>query len=277
MSDDFSDPVKRALAARVGYLCSDPGCRAPTSGPQDDPARSVNLGVAAHITAASPGGPRYDPSLLPEQRSGHENGIWLCQNHGKLVDNDRQRFTVDLLRKWKADAEAEARDRVGKTAATSPGSAIHLPRYTRVRVSPIVPREFEQSDFMVEGEKDSQFVFKKLDSSRTVDIPRSFIERVHLFSDPKPGLVQLVGRIQWISSNRNFELFPDKPGADTYGIPKSIDDRYPGRAGIKGKFAREDRLPEVLGRGWRVYYDLDGTYLRWRGPEVDQILVVDWV
>jgi hypothetical protein len=117
MSDDFSDVVKRALAGRVGYLCSNPECRALTSGPQQDPAKAVNLGVAAHITAASPGGPRYDTSLLSEQRSGHENGIWLCQNCAKLIDNDLARHTVEVLKKWRADAEGEAKRRVGKTTA----------------------------------------------------------------------------------------------------------------------------------------------------------------
>lgn len=84
MSDDFSDPVKRALASRVGNLCSNPKCRALTSGPQEDPAKAVNLGVAAHITAASPGGPRYDAEILPDERSGPANGVWLCQNCAKL-------------------------------------------------------------------------------------------------------------------------------------------------------------------------------------------------
>src|SRR6266404_6234115 len=88
MGDDFSEVVKRVLASRVGNLCSNPECRALTSGPQDDPSKAVNVGVAAHITAASPGGPRYDSSLLPEERSGHKNGIWLCQNCAKHIDND---------------------------------------------------------------------------------------------------------------------------------------------------------------------------------------------
>jgi hypothetical protein len=38
MNDGFSDQVKKALAARVGHRCSNPECRAATSGPQDDPA-----------------------------------------------------------------------------------------------------------------------------------------------------------------------------------------------------------------------------------------------
>ena len=54
--DDFSESTKRTLGARVGHLCSRPDCRAPTAGPQEDAAKAVNLGVAAHICAASPNG-----------------------------------------------------------------------------------------------------------------------------------------------------------------------------------------------------------------------------
>src|SRR5579859_5859716 len=63
------------------------------------------VGVAAHITAASPGGPRYNPALTPEERSHAANGIWLCGIHGKAVDSDAEHFTVEMLRKWKQQAE----------------------------------------------------------------------------------------------------------------------------------------------------------------------------
>jgi hypothetical protein len=75
--------------------------------------------MAAHITAASPGGARYDPSLTPEERRSAENGIWMCQNDGTLVDRDEQRFPVGLLRNWKMIAEDEARKVVGRTAQDS--------------------------------------------------------------------------------------------------------------------------------------------------------------
>jgi len=114
MREEFPEAIKRALAARVGYRCSREGCDAPTTGPQIGDSKSVNIGVAAHITAASVGGPRYDPALTREQRTSAENGIWLCQNCGKLVDNDSARFTADELRAWKRDAEAAALERIGK-------------------------------------------------------------------------------------------------------------------------------------------------------------------
>jgi hypothetical protein len=119
MRDDFHEEVKRTIAARVGYRCSSPTCRAPTSGPQLDPSKSLNVGVASHITAASPGGPRYDPALTPEERRHADNAIWLCQTCGKLVDNDKLRFTEEELRRWKRNAESEAQLRIGKAASSA--------------------------------------------------------------------------------------------------------------------------------------------------------------
>jgi hypothetical protein len=107
--DDFSREVIDTLARRVNHRCSMPNCRQDTSGPRSDPNKSVCIGVASHITAAARGGPRYDPSLTSEQRSSAENGIWLCQNHAKLVDNDPAHFTADLLLDWKRTAESAAR------------------------------------------------------------------------------------------------------------------------------------------------------------------------
>jgi hypothetical protein len=112
--DDFSETVKRTVAERVGRLCCNPDCRVATSGPQVDPSKTLNVGVASHVTAAAPGGPRYDASLTAEQRSAVENAIWLCQNCGKLVDNDANRFPADLLRAWKVLAENDALQNIGK-------------------------------------------------------------------------------------------------------------------------------------------------------------------
>jgi hypothetical protein len=106
--DDFPAGVKDELAKRVGFLCSNPACRQPTSGPQSQPSGTVNIGVASHVTAAAPGGPRYDPGLSTDGRTSAENGIWLCQTCAKLVDGDQARYTVAKLAEWKADAEAAA-------------------------------------------------------------------------------------------------------------------------------------------------------------------------
>lgn len=108
MRDDFSDRVKDTLAKRVGSRCSNPTCGNLTSGPQENPEKSLNVGVAAHITAASSGGPRYDNNMTSEKRVSTENGIWLCQKCAKLIDNDPSRYTVETLHDWKKKAEQTA-------------------------------------------------------------------------------------------------------------------------------------------------------------------------
>jgi len=109
MRDDFPAPVKKQIASRTGYRCSNPDCRRPTSGPQTKATASINLGVAAHMTAAAPGGPRYSKSHSSNRRKAITNAIWLCQNCAKLIDSDEREYPATVLRKWKRQAESIAK------------------------------------------------------------------------------------------------------------------------------------------------------------------------
>jgi hypothetical protein len=88
--------------------CSNPSCRCLTTGPRKGSTGSVNIGVAAHITAASEGGPRFDPSLTKAERVSLENAIWLCQNCAALIDRDTTRFDAALLKAWRQNSEEAA-------------------------------------------------------------------------------------------------------------------------------------------------------------------------
>jgi len=103
--NDFPLRIKETLAKRVAYHCSNPDCSVITTGPHTDNGRSINIGVASHITSAAPGGPRYDSQLSTKQRSSIENGIWLCQSCSKLIDADEPAYTVARLNEWKLNAE----------------------------------------------------------------------------------------------------------------------------------------------------------------------------
>jgi hypothetical protein len=118
--DDFPVSIKEELAKRAGHRCSNPACQKQTSGPADAPTGSVNLGVASHMVAASPLGPRADPALSPDERKSLENGIWLCQNCAKLIDSDTDGHSVLDLRRWKAEAEHFARRQLHASGPLQP-------------------------------------------------------------------------------------------------------------------------------------------------------------
>jgi tetratricopeptide (TPR) repeat protein len=145
--DEFAGSVKTVLAHRVAGRCSNPECGRVNTGPGLDPESVVNIGVAAHITAASLRGPRFDPTLSQAGRGAAPNGIWLCQTCAKLIDSDVTRYTVGVLRQWKTRAEGRASAMLTTGArqtrlemelviplAQSPGALLSFasPRLTRV-------------------------------------------------------------------------------------------------------------------------------------------------
>jgi hypothetical protein len=130
MRDDFPEATKRRIATRAGHCCSRPECGAATSGPQLDPHGTLNVGVAAHIHAASEGGPRFSQEMSPSQRSAAGNGLWLCQTCAKLIDNDPLRYSAQELRNWKTKAEAAALEAIGKTR---PRGKRRMPREQEIR------------------------------------------------------------------------------------------------------------------------------------------------
>lgn len=106
MRDDFNQRTKDVLFKRARGKCSNPSCRKETSEAHSDENKAVNTGFAAHITAASPEGPRYDSALSVEQRTSASNGIWLCGRCAKLIDSDSPKYAIEILREWKRIAEA---------------------------------------------------------------------------------------------------------------------------------------------------------------------------
>lgn len=105
--DNFGLIVVRTLRERVGGRCSRPECGKMTIAPDLlDGNRTINTGVAAHITAAQAGGPRYDKGLSSAARTGAENGIWLCSDCASLIDKNNGRdYPENLLKSWKREAE----------------------------------------------------------------------------------------------------------------------------------------------------------------------------
>ncbi|NLU91350.1 hypothetical protein [Chitinophaga sp. Ak27] len=105
MRDNFPKLIREILAKRVSFRCSNPNCKKITTGPHSTDEKAINLGVAAHITAAAKGGPRFCETMEPNERKSIKNGIWLCQSCAKLIDTDTQKYSTNELIKWKSLAE----------------------------------------------------------------------------------------------------------------------------------------------------------------------------
>jgi hypothetical protein len=101
---EFSQKTITTLYKRAGEQCS--LCPKITSKPHSDPEKFHNLGEAAHIHGLKEGPHlRYDPNLTPTELSNIRNGIWLCRECHKIIDNDSKEYTADALRKIKQDHE----------------------------------------------------------------------------------------------------------------------------------------------------------------------------
>jgi hypothetical protein len=130
--DDFSQSTKRTLAERAGHRCSFPSCPQTTIGPSEESEESTSsVGMACHIAAASggPGAKRFIAAMTSEERSSISNGIWMCYTHGKLIDTDETRYTIEMLRCWKQIAERRARallEQVAEDECLPGDSAWHM-------------------------------------------------------------------------------------------------------------------------------------------------------
>ena len=116
--DNFPLSVINILSRRSGGKCC--RCGAATFGPHTGRHdKYQNIGQAAHIAAAAPGGPRYDPKMAPEERMSLKNGMWLCSNCHSLIDRDTKEFTLQKLRQIKREGEERARHEVGVATIVS--------------------------------------------------------------------------------------------------------------------------------------------------------------
>lgn len=89
---------EKVVISRSGNKCAYPNCGIDlTIDPQSAGDQPKATGKVAHITAASPGGPRYDASMPSKQRSSAGNLIYLCGPHHDAIDSQLEYHTCEFL------------------------------------------------------------------------------------------------------------------------------------------------------------------------------------
>lgn len=112
MRHEFSEGVRRKIAQRAMYICSNPACLCVT-GYDNSEGKPRSIAEGAHIEAASENGPRSSAGMAGTAGK-EENGIWLCRICHALVDQDPSRYSARLLKRWKKDHVEILRGIVGK-------------------------------------------------------------------------------------------------------------------------------------------------------------------
>ena len=179
--DNFNSLTWHKLRDSAGNVCSFPGCHVHTHGASSDGEGTVGIGVACHIKAAAPGGPRYDERQTKDQRKHSDNGIWMCQTHSKLIDADDSAFEVETLRQWKRDAEARSNSLLNQKSftekevkvAAEQGSVDLLHRFVNRANDPLETPVAE----IVKGYESN---LENLDSRFTVEVNKSGNHYTHV-------------------------------------------------------------------------------------------------
>lgn len=108
----MSIPVKdqKILWGLAACRCAFPDCRKELVVKEDSNDPKVMIGEIAHIVSQSDIGPRADPGLPQKCRDSYENLILLCRIHHKLIDDLKEKYTVEILREMKDSHEAWVRE-----------------------------------------------------------------------------------------------------------------------------------------------------------------------
>ena len=121
---DISDKNRKILWAKSGYRCA--FCRQELIiGVTLNDNNSV-VGDECHIVAETKGGPRYDPSYPKEKLDALENRILLCRVHHKMIDDQCDTYTIDILRQMKANHEKWVSLRLSDKTEAKPITIKHI-------------------------------------------------------------------------------------------------------------------------------------------------------
>ncbi len=153
--------------------------------------------------------------MTPEARVAIENGIWLCQNCAKLIDNDAAAYPTEIVKTWRTLAEMTAKNELerGITIAVDQ-------RFARIeRDMPDLVREMRAD--LVRNPLARRFGCMSKGWVVSTDALRYFYED-HPELDNKVRILESLGLVRDVTrgTNINYYLITE-PFADYLRVPPS--------------------------------------------------------
>lgn len=96
--------TRKLLWGKSANRCNHTECRKPLS-LEIDKINHTIIGEECHIVAKKTDGPRGNSNLSKKQRDEYNNLILMCKKHHKIIDDNPQIYTVDILEKMKKEHE----------------------------------------------------------------------------------------------------------------------------------------------------------------------------
>jgi len=97
-----SQSVIKRLFALSRNVCAFPNCTIAIVQPT-----GTLTGKICHIKAMSQGGPRYDSTQTDKERNSFQNLILLCSVHHDIIDDQPEKFSVEVLQDMKETHERD--------------------------------------------------------------------------------------------------------------------------------------------------------------------------
>jgi hypothetical protein len=145
----------------------------------------------------------------------------------------------------------------------------HL-KNSRVQVTPVLPIARARDEYFVRNVT-SEAVELEKSSGHVITIPAHRIADDLVATAPDRGLrlLDLDGRLQWLSFSRSWRFLPEKPRSNEerqYGFSRATSPDDPiikqfQERGQKIRFTRRDRIARFEDDGYQVVYDESGLYL----------------
>lgn len=139
------------------------------------------IGEECHIVSGKGQGPRHDPAFPADRLDELENLILLCRTHHKIVDEQHETYTVDVLKRLKENHEKwisatlteEKRNQPVRIRHIKNNLPTHLVRLTTGRDIMVV----------VEGAMAYSFDHDDLQSDVEVELIGGFLQEVQDWGD----------------------------------------------------------------------------------------------